>query len=184
MYEQQMTKHSSRDKESCAGNHRRRANFRSWQTRTQSCEVSTALAREAKPGSARCPTCFDMKSNFQREDMGGTPTNRSLVDPEAYDASEQQFAASLEEHIPQEVAEEETLVKKEIAAVSADSLRSATPTAAMPGDDSKRHSSIRSRSTAVFGSECLASGSSRPPGQLSGPAPSAGAALSILATEI
>ena len=73
-----------------------------------------------------------MKSNFQREGAGGSPTSRSLIDPEAYDASEQQFAASLEAHIPQNVAEEETSVQKQIAPLSTDLLRSATPADAIP----------------------------------------------------
>lgn len=71
------------------------------------------------------PTCFGMKSNFQREDINKASTNRSLVDPEAYDASEQQFAASLEERVPRNLMGEETSVEKEIAAASRGTHRSA-----------------------------------------------------------
>jgi uncharacterized RDD family membrane protein YckC len=41
-----------------------------------------------------------MKARFQSDAEGGVPVEPRLVDPEAYDASEQQFAASLERTTP------------------------------------------------------------------------------------
>ncbi len=72
-----------------------------------------------------------MKSNFQRAGADGTPTNRSFVDPEAYDASEQQFAASLEERVPLDVTGEETSVEN-IATASAGTQRSEPQTDGTP----------------------------------------------------
>ena len=48
-----------------------------------------------------------LKPRFQPDDDTGTPPRSELVDPEAYDASEQQFAASLEGAVPRFIVEKD-----------------------------------------------------------------------------
>lgn len=104
-----MTDERGRDKKSCAGTHRKRTNFPGANSTWGYGDVSTGMAWQAKlegfPSPANVLSCchmtadFDpvMKSRFQ-PDTDSTPRPApTLVDPEAFDVSEQQFAASLQE---------------------------------------------------------------------------------------
>src|ERR1700688_1361704 len=98
-----MTAERRRDKTSCAGGHRKRTNSSRGGTTRGYRDLSMPLARQAKfrrePASEADPEkcCLNMKPRFDLDSNSGSNLASSrLVDPEAYDASEQEFAASLE----------------------------------------------------------------------------------------
>ena len=93
-----MTNERRRDKESSAGGHQKRTKLRVKRPRWSIREVSTALAEVAKmPGFRPPQVCsFSMNSRFEPDEADRDRRQSVLIDPEAYDASEQQFSASLE----------------------------------------------------------------------------------------
>src|SRR5205085_9816270 len=126
-----MTNKRRRDKESCAGCHRKRTKprvrrstlgygdvstsatrvakhlrsggfrfpLRCFCRRTGSCSAACSRFADGPPESHRVPDCFLMKPRFEPDLPSGANEGLSptLIDPEAYDATEQTFAASLEQ---------------------------------------------------------------------------------------
>jgi uncharacterized RDD family membrane protein YckC len=93
-----MTNERRHDKESSAGGHRKRTKLRVKRPRWSIRDVSTALAEVAKVTGLVFAHVFrlSMSSRFESEEGHKDRRRSLLMDPEACDATEQQFSASLE----------------------------------------------------------------------------------------
>ena len=113
-----MTNERRRDKESSAGGHRKRTKFRVKRPRWSIGDVSTALAEVAKvpgPRPSQPFSVFGMSSRFEPDEADTDQCRSLLIDPDAYDASEQQFSASLEgmSSLPRFVVNQEDSISRE-----------------------------------------------------------------------